>query len=132
MASVSTDEQQPAEAERPTSVLSELTNAMVKLHKEQFGRGPLAARAAWAGDNTLVVTFSDALLPAEQALVEMGVSDRVQESRLYFQEATRERFIDTTVGIIGRDVAAFSSACDPRAQVVWEIFQFEPEAHPTH
>src|SRR5829696_7921573 len=32
-----------------TSVLMEVSNAMVKLHKEQFGRGPTNARTYFAG-----------------------------------------------------------------------------------
>jgi hypothetical protein len=36
---------------------------MVKLHKEQFGRGPTNARSYLAGADTLVCTLEDSLLP---------------------------------------------------------------------
>lgn len=113
------------EARRDGSVLARVSNALVALHKEQFGRGPLRARTAFAGDDTLVCTLQDALLPAEQAMVEMGHQHRVQESRLFFQTATRAKFVDAVEAITGRPVVAFASATDPDAGVVWEIFNLE-------
>jgi uncharacterized protein YbcI len=107
-------------------VLTSVTNAMVALHKEQFGRGPVRARTTLS-DDTLVCTFHDALLPAECALTEMGHGIRVQESRLFFQAATRDKFIATVEELIGRKVVAFASAADPSAAVVWEIFRLEPQ-----
>jgi uncharacterized protein YbcI len=113
------------EARRDGSVVARVSNALVALHKEQFGRGPLRARTAFAGDDTLVCTLQDALLPAEQAMVEMGHQHRVQESRLFFQTATRAKFVDAVEAITGRAVVAFASATDPDAGVVWEIFNLE-------
>ena len=99
---------------------------MVTLHKQQFGRGPTAARADFAGEDVIVVTLREALLPAERALAELGETERVQQSRLFFQEATRELFIETMEKIVGRRVHSFASSCDPRTEVVWETFEFEP------
>jgi uncharacterized protein YbcI len=98
---------------------------MVALHKEQFGRGPTRARSHFAGADTLVCVLEEALLPAEHALVEMGQQERVQESRLFFQTATREKFIGAIEAIVGRKVVAFSSATDPGAATVWEVFNFQ-------
>ena len=75
--------------ERPVGVLVSVSNAMVRLHKEQFGRGPTKVRSNFAGRDTLVSVLENTLLPAELALVEMGQQDRVQESRLFFQTAHR-------------------------------------------
>ena len=112
--------------ERPGGVLVSVSNAMVRLHKEQFGRGPTKARSHFAGRDTLVAVLEDCLLPAELALVEMGQQERVQESRLFFQTATRDKFIDAVEEIVGRKVVAFSSATDPDAATVWEIYNFAP------
>jgi uncharacterized protein YbcI len=114
------------EARRDGSVLARVSNALVALHKEQFGRGPLRARTAFAGDDTLVCTLEAALLPAEQAMVEMGYQHRVQESRLFFQTATRQKFVDAVEVITAREVVAFASATDPDAATVWEVFNFAP------
>jgi uncharacterized protein YbcI len=107
-------------------VLTSVTNALVALHKEQFGRGPVRARTTLS-DDTLVCTLHDALLPAELNLTEMGHGIRVQESRLFFQAATRDEFIATVEDLVGRKVVAFSSAVDPGAAVVWEIFRLQPQ-----
>jgi uncharacterized protein YbcI len=111
---------------RSGSVLAAVSNAMVALHKEQFGRGPVRARSGFSDDDTLVCTLLDALLPAETALVEIGHQEQVQQSRLFFQTATRQRFIEVVEDIVGRKVVAFSSATDPEAAVVWEVFTFAP------
>jgi uncharacterized protein YbcI len=108
------------------SVLSALSKAMVRLHKEQFGRGPTAAKSGWATDDTLVVTLQDALMPAEQALVELGLGANVQQRRMEFQEATRDRFIAAAEEIVGREVESFASALDPRMETVWGVFAFRP------
>ena len=104
----------------------ELSNALVALHKEQFGRGPTRARTNFAGPDTVVTVFHDALLPAEKALVELGEPLRVQEGRVFFQEATRERFMATIERILSRKVVSFHSTCDARAGVVIELALLEP------
>ena len=122
-------EQKHPPNERGT-VLADVANAMVRLHKQQFGRGPTAARANYTGDDGMVVSLREGLLPAERGLVELGEIQRVQESRLFFQEATRGLFIDAIEEIVQRKVTSFASACDPRTEVIWEIFEFEPATGP--
>ena len=111
-----------------SSTAAALSNALVALHKEQFGRGPTLARSHFAGPDVSVTIFHDALLPAEKALVDMGEQLRVQESRLFFQEATRDRFIATIEEIVGRKVVSFHSTCDARTGTVIEIAIFERRA----
>jgi len=111
---------------RRRSVLMSVSNALVALHKEQFGRGPVRARSTFADDNTLLCTLEDALLPAEHSLVEIGHHERVQEGRLFLQIATRHKFVAVVEELTGRKVVAFSSATDAEAAVVWEVFRFEP------
>jgi uncharacterized protein YbcI len=114
-----------------TTVLQNVANAMVQLHKEQFGRGPTKARANFAGDQMLICVLEDVLLPAERKLVEMGEQDRVRESRTSFQVATQTEFVAAVEQIVDRKVYAFASAVDPDRDVVFENFYFEPgEANP--
>jgi len=51
-----------AAIERPTTESAAISNAMVKLHKEQFGRGPTRARTHFAGPDALVCVLEDVLL----------------------------------------------------------------------
>jgi uncharacterized protein YbcI len=109
------------------TTLVAVSNAMVKLHKEQFGRGPTHARTEFAGRDTLVCTLENALLPAERAMVDMGEDQRVRESRTFLQAATARLFIRTLEDIIGRKVRGFASAIDPGADMVFEVFALQPE-----
>ena len=115
-----------SEQEQQQSLVLELSNALVSLHKEQFGRGPTRARTHFAGPDITVTVFDDALLPAEKAMVEMGEAVRVQETRIFFQDATRDRFISAIERITGRKVLSFHSTCDARNGVVMEIAVLEP------
>jgi uncharacterized protein YbcI len=115
----------PVEEQR-TSVLTAVSNAMVQLHKEQFGRGPTKARTNFAGNDTLVCVLENVLLPAELKLVEMGQQDRVREARMSFQVATEADFVAAVEQILYRKVRAFASAVDPDTNVVFENFYFEP------
>jgi uncharacterized protein YbcI len=107
-------------------MLASVSNAMVALHKEQFGRGPTGARSNFAGPDTLVCVLEDTLLPAELALVEMGQQQRVRETRTFYQVATAERFTKAVETIIARKVRAFASAIDPDQAVAMEVFVLEP------
>jgi uncharacterized protein YbcI len=115
-----------SETEVQPSGLSLVSKALVRLHKEQFGRGPTLARSHFAGPDGLICVLEDALLPAERAMVEMGEAQRVRESRMAFQVATADRFVEAVEEVIGRKVRSFASATDPDNGVVTEIFLFEP------
>jgi uncharacterized protein YbcI len=122
----------PHEREAPlqdeTSPLMRVSNAMVALHKEQFGRGPTQARSNFAGPDAIICVLGGGLLPAERKLVAMGESQRVRESRLAFQVATATEFIAAVESIVHRKVVAFASATDTEHDVIFENFVFEPRA----
>jgi uncharacterized protein YbcI len=108
------------------SPLAAISNAMVRLHKEQFGRGPTVARSQFAGPDMLLCALEDALLPAERKMAAMGEQQRVRESRVAFQAATHDEFVEAVERILGRKVRAFGSAFDVAQNVVFEAFMFEP------
>lgn len=95
-----------------SSVLAQVANEMVRLFKEQFGRGPTRARASWSGDDVLIVVLEDTLTPAERNLAAMGEHERLRETRLFFQTATERDFCEVVERLTGRKVRAFMSAVD--------------------
>jgi uncharacterized protein YbcI len=111
-----------------STVLQAVSNVMVKLHKEQFGRGPTHARASFAGPDALMCVLHNVLLPAELKMVEMGSQERVRDSRAAFQAATEAEFIASVEQIVHRRVVAFASGVDPNANVVFECFYFQPHS----
>ena len=73
------DERAPAAEETidsRISVLAEISRGMVRLYKEQFGRGPTRARSDFAGPDTVICTLEDTFTPAERRLAEMDEHQR--------------------------------------------------------
>jgi uncharacterized protein YbcI len=93
-------------------MLSMLSNEMVRLFKDQFGRGPTSARAAWAGSDVITVVLEDTLTPAERNLVRLGQHERLRETRMFFQYASVAEFCEPVERLTGRTVRAFVSGID--------------------
>jgi uncharacterized protein YbcI len=113
----------PAEA---GTRLAEISNAMVRLYKEHFGRGPTRARAYFADANTLLCLLEDSFTPAERNLAAMGEHQRLRDIRLFFQHATEREFRATVEEITGRRVASFISGMDTNTDTSAELFILEP------
>ncbi len=108
------------------SVLAAVSREMVGLYKDQFGRGPTKARSNFAGPDTLLVTLENSLTPAEKNLVAMGESQRMRDTRLFFQHATEDQFREIVERLTGRGVRAFVSGMDVGEDVAAELFYLEP------
>jgi uncharacterized protein YbcI len=111
-----------------TPVPLQLSNEMVRLYKELFGRGPTGARTDFAGPDCVVCTLEQSLTPAERAMVELGELQRLRDVRLFFQHARENDFREAVERITGRRVRAFVSGMDVSEDVASEIFYLEPRA----
>ena len=103
---------EPPRASDEANVLLEISNAVVRLFKEQFGRGPTSARTYWTGPDALSVILEDTLTPAERAMVAMGEHQRLRDMRLFFQVATTREFCEAIERLSGRKMRAFVSGTD--------------------
>ena len=110
------------------SVLAQLSNEMVRLYKDQFGRGPTKARSHWAGDDAILCTLEDSMTPAERNLVQMGEHQRLRDTRMFFQYASEKAFPESAERVTGREVRAFVSGIDTEKDVSTELFYLEPRA----
>jgi uncharacterized protein YbcI len=117
------------EFQRADSRTLAVSNAMVRLHKQQFGRGPTRSRTYFAGRDVLVSVLEDVLLPAEEKLIEMGKAEQVRDQRTALQVGTEEDFVTTVEQLLGRKVRSFVSALDAKANVIFEVFMFEASNH---
>jgi uncharacterized protein YbcI len=105
-----------------------ISNAMVALYKEQFGRGPTKTRTHWVGPDLITVTLEDTLTPAEHNLVKDGEHQRLRDLRLYFQYANVREFCEPIERITGRTVRAFISGIDTEADgLSVETFVLHPK-----
>jgi uncharacterized protein YbcI len=108
------------------SPLLEVSNAMVGLYKEAFGRGPTKARAQFAGHDMLLVTLESSLTVAERNLVVMGEHQRLREARLFLSYALEDQFRAIVEQALGRKTLAFISGIDTARDVTIKLFTLEP------
>ena len=116
--------------ERQRMDLAEVSNAMVRLYKELFGRGPTKARSGLSGPDTLVCTLEDTFTPAERKMVEADELQRLRELRMYFQHASEKEFCGAVEQITGRRVRGFVSGIDAKHDIATEVFYLEPIGTP--
>jgi uncharacterized protein YbcI len=115
-------------ADYQRSVLAEISREMVRIYKEQFGRGPTKAKTNFAGPDMIVCTLEDSFTPAERKLAELGEHQRLRDTRLYFQHATKDDFRSVVERLLRRKVRAFNSSTDTETDVSVEVFHLEPNA----
>ena len=121
---VSQDNGEVPQAQR--SVLLLVSNEMVRLYKDLFGRGPTRARSGWADPNTLICTLEDSLTPAERNMAKLGEHQRLRDVRMFFQHASEKEFTEAVERATGRKVRAFVSGIDTHRDVSSEVFYLEP------
>jgi uncharacterized protein YbcI len=109
---------------------AELSNAMVRLYKELFGRGPTKAHSAFATPDLVVCTLEESLTAAERKLVELGEHQALRDTRMLFQHASDDEFVQAVEAITGRVVRAFVSGIDTEKDVSSEVFYLQPLASP--
>lgn len=102
-----------------------ISNAMTKLHREHYGRGPDTVRTI-LGEDHVICFLEDIYTPAERTLVEAGELDAVRESRHAFQRAMESRFVDAVEETTGRTVRAFLSQTHIAPDISCEVFVLEP------
>jgi uncharacterized protein YbcI len=109
-----------------TDVTLELSNEMVRIYKDLFGRGPSRARTYFAGPDTVICSLERTLTPAEQSMVSLGEHQRLRETRMFFQHAREGDFREAVERVTGRNVVAFVSGIDTTADMSCEVFYLEP------
>jgi uncharacterized protein YbcI len=115
-----------AASEERRSLHAEISREMVRIYKEQFGRGPTKAKTSFADADTIVSTLEDSLTPAERNLVALGEHQKLRDVRMFFQHASEANFLEAIERLTGRKVRAFVSGIDAEKDVATEVFYLEP------
>ena len=115
-----------APAGRGGPLRQELSNAVVALFKEHFGRGPADCRTYLEPD-LVVVVMTGGYHAAEQTLLEAGKWHEVRQARMSWQDTMQVRFVETIERLTGRAVKAFMSANHQSPDITVELFVLEPE-----
>jgi uncharacterized protein YbcI len=102
-------------------MLAEISNAMVRLYKQYFGKGPTRVRAYYQGD-VVTCVLRDGFTRADQTLIQAGREELVTAQRHQLQLSIRDEFTAAIEQITGRDVVGFFSGSQPDPAIEVEVF----------
>jgi uncharacterized protein YbcI len=108
--------------------LAAVTNGIVGLFREYYGRGPTKAKSYLLDDAYVVCVLHHTMTTVEQTLVKTGQGRLVREVRLTFQEALADSFRGVVEEATGRRVATYHSQLTLDPDIGIEFFLLEPRA----
>jgi uncharacterized protein YbcI len=107
-------------------VLTAISDGLVALLKEFYGRGPTQAKSYYQ-DDLVVCVLRGGFSRVEQTLLEGGRGAVVIQQRYEFQELMRERFEEVIADATGRQVIGFMSGNQQDPDIMCEVFILAPE-----
>jgi uncharacterized protein YbcI len=118
-----------AEREEHGQVLLELSNAVVRIHKQFYGKGPTKARSHLMHD-LLTVVLEGGYTRVEETLLAHGHDAEVAASRAAMQDSVELELRAAVEAILGRRVRSIMSGNDPANGLQVEVFVLEALASP--
>ncbi len=106
-------------------VLTAISDGMVALLKEFYGRGPTRAKSYYQ-DDLVVCVLRGGFSRVEETLLEGGRGPVVIQQRMEFQEVMRERFTEVIEQATGRAVIGFMSGNQQHPDLMCEVFILAP------
>jgi uncharacterized protein YbcI len=106
-------------------VLTEISDGVVALLKEFYGRGPTRTKSYYE-DDLVVWLLRGGFTRVEQTLLEGGRGPAVIQQRMEFQELMRERFEAVIERATGRRVIGFMSGNQQHPDIMCEVFILAP------
>jgi uncharacterized protein YbcI len=88
--------------------LAAVSNAVVQILSECYGRGPTKAKT-YVVDEYCFVVMHDIFTTVERTLIDRGKEDLVRTARLTFQDALSDRFISAVEANLGSKVRSYHS-----------------------
>ena len=106
-------------------VLTAISDGMVALLKEFYGRGPTRAKSYYE-DDLVVCLLRGGFTRVEQTLLAGGRGSSVIQQRMEFQELMRQRFEAVIEEATGRHVIGFMSGNQQHPDMMCEVFILAP------
>jgi uncharacterized protein YbcI len=106
-------------------VLTAISDGMVALLKEFYGRGPSRAKSYYE-DDLVVCVLRGGFSRVEQTLLDGGRGAAVISQRIEFQEVMRDRFDAVVEDATGRRVIGFMSGNQQDPDMMCEVFILAP------
>jgi uncharacterized protein YbcI len=105
--------------------LTAISDGLVALLKEFYGRGPTQAKSYYQ-DDLVVCVLRGGFTRVEETLRDGGRGDAVIEQRMQFQELMRARFEEVVENATGRHVIGFMSGNQQEPDMMCEVFILDP------
>ena len=106
-------------------VLTAISDGMVGLLKEFYGRGPTRTKTYYE-DDLVVCLLRGGFSRVEQTLLDGGRGSSVIRQRMEFQELMRDRFEGVIETATGRRVIGFMSGNQQDPDIMCEVFILAP------
>ena len=106
-------------------VLTAISDGMVGLLKEFYGRGPTRTKTYYE-DDLVVCLLRGGFSRVEQTLLDGGRGWSVIRQRMEFQEVMRDRFEGVIEEATGRRVIGFMSGNQQDPDIMCEVFMLAP------
>ena len=106
-------------------VLTAISDGMVALLKEFYGRGPTRTKSYYE-DDLVVCVLRGGFSRVEQTLLDGGRGPAVIQQRMEFQEVMRDRFTEVIEHATGRPVIGFMSGNQQHPDLMCEVFILGP------
>jgi uncharacterized protein YbcI len=107
-------------------VLTQISDGIVGLLKEYYGKGPTETRT-YLQDDLVVCLMRGGRMAVEQTLLEAGREQVVLMQRVEFQAVMRDRFAAVVEDATGRRVVGFMSGSQNAPAMVSELFVLASE-----
>ena len=107
--------------------LAAVTNGIVQLFREYYGRGPNKAKSYLLDDRIVVCVLEETMTKVEHTLVQNGHGDKVRDVRLTFQEAMADEFESEVSRCMGRKVIAYHSQLTLEPDIGFKFFVLEDQ-----
>jgi uncharacterized protein YbcI len=111
---------------RRGELLTNISNALGRLHKEYYGKGPTQAKT-YLVDDTVMCILRGGFTAVERTLITSDMEAPVREIRHAFQQAMRTRFTQVVEGTLDRKVIAYMSQVHANTEISVEVFLLEPQ-----
>jgi uncharacterized protein YbcI len=102
-------------------ILTAISDGLVGLLKEFYGRGPTEAKSYYQ-DDLVVCVLRGGFSRVEQTLLDEGRGEAVIQQRMEFQDVMRSRFEEVIERSTGRKVIGFMSGNQQDPDLMCEVF----------
>lgn len=106
-------------------MLTAISDGLVALLKEFYGKGPTRAKTYYH-DDLVVCLLRGGFTRVEETLLEAGRGEDVIQQRMAFQEVMRDRFEGVIERATGRRVIGFMSGNQQDPDLLCEVFVLAP------